>query len=122
MSVFAHGKCCVCTCRAAGSPAEEAQEDLHRENGEDAQPVEEHRRAVCQLVSVHLVRARVGALARCQTRSLNVALTSVCFLYASSSFSSFFPPLLSYHQPDARCLSLPQRTLCPSHQVSINFT
>lgn len=41
----------VHVCRAAGSPAEEAQEDLHRENGEDSQPVEEHRCAVCQLVS-----------------------------------------------------------------------
>lgn len=112
--------CCVCACRAAGSPAEEAQEDLHRENGEDTQPVEEHCRAVCQLVSVccPMVRAPAVKLAvRLQRRPLSVFFSS-----SSSSSSSFFPPLLSYHRPDTRCFSLPQRTLCPSHLVSINFT
>lgn len=110
MSVFANGECCVCVaCRAAGSPAEEAQEDVHRENGQDAQPVEEHRGAVRQLVSVHLVRARVhvcvGALSCCPTCSQDAALTS--FSLGLFLLLVFFPPLLSYHHPDTRCFSLP---------------
>lgn len=38
-------------CRTPASPAEETQEDVHREDGSYEEPVEEHRGALRQLVS-----------------------------------------------------------------------
>lgn len=38
-------------CRAGKGALPETQEGLHRENGGDPEPVEEHRGPVCELVS-----------------------------------------------------------------------
>lgn len=46
---------CLLAFRIAASPSEETQEDVHCKNGWDKKPVEEHRCALCQLVSVCLV-------------------------------------------------------------------
>ncbi len=55
---------CLLVSRTAESSSKETQEDVHRENGRDEEPVEEYRCALRQLVSVCLrvlvLRKRFG--------------------------------------------------------------
>lgn len=46
--------------RTTRSSSKEAQKDVHRENGRNEKPVEEHRRPVCQLVSMLALRNLAG--------------------------------------------------------------
>lgn len=53
---------CFFLCRTAESSSKETQKDVYCENGRNEEPLEEYRRALCQLVSVSLTRYVFGQL------------------------------------------------------------